>query len=94
MQDMVIELKDGRVITLSEGTGDNLLREDIEEGYVDYLYYNIYSNILSYRDDEEFDGGMILLTEYAAELNNDQALMKLADMEGFSPKDVHRIIVS
>lgn len=94
MQDMVIELKDGRVITLSEGTGDNLLREDIEEGYVDYLYYNIYSNILSYRDDEEFDGGMILLTEYAAELNNDQALMKLADMEGISPKDVHRIIVS
>ena len=56
--------KDGVPVTLlvEEGTGDNLLREDREEGYVDYL--NWYEGVLF---DGNFvqtgDGGMILYRE-------------------------------
>lgn len=28
-----------QIVRISEGTGDNLLDEDIEAGYVDYIYY-------------------------------------------------------
>ena len=29
----------GQIVRIAEGTGDNLLREDEEDGYVDYIYY-------------------------------------------------------
>ena len=31
-----------QIIHIAEGTGYNLLQEDIEEGYVDYIYYEQY----------------------------------------------------
>ena len=31
-----------QIIYIAEGTGDNLLREDVKEGYVDYIYYEQY----------------------------------------------------
>ena len=48
------------IIRIAEGTGDNLLHEDIEEGYVDYIYYEQYK---LEPDMPEEDGGQILLTE-------------------------------
>lgn len=50
----------GQIIRIEEGTGDNLLKEDIENGYVDYIYYDQYelNNGI-----EEVDGGQVLLTE-------------------------------
>lgn len=44
-----------------EGTGDNLLKEDIEEGFVDYVNIETYT----YEDRQlvEDDGGMLMLTE-------------------------------
>ncbi len=50
----------GYIIYISEGTGDNLLDEDIEEGYVDYINYQIY---MLDNGIEEDDGGMIMLRE-------------------------------
>lgn len=49
-----------QIIRLAEGTGDNLLDEDIDAGYVDYIYYDqhLIENSLP-----EVDGGMVLLTE-------------------------------
>ncbi len=29
----------GQIVRIAEGTGDNLLQEDEEDGYVDYIYY-------------------------------------------------------
>ncbi len=50
-----------------EGTGDNLLKEDISKGYVDYI--NI--DILQYTSDgylgEVIDGEMLMLKEYYKE---------------------------
>jgi hypothetical protein len=49
-----------QIIKISEGSGDNLTDDDMEQGYVDYIYYECYS-----REPEfpEVDGGMIMLTE-------------------------------
>ena len=49
-----------QIIKISEGSGDNLLDEDIEAGYVDYIYYDTYSVA---DDIRETDGGMIMLTK-------------------------------
>lgn len=49
-----------QIVRISEGTGDNLLDEDIDAGYVDYIYYEQYD--MEY-DIVEADGGMIMLTE-------------------------------
>lgn len=49
-----------QIVRISEGTGDNLLDEDIEAGYVDYIYYEQYD--MEY-DIVEADGGMVMLKE-------------------------------
>lgn len=49
-----------QIVKIAEGTGDNLLDEDIDAGYVDYIYYDTYVMEDSIR---ESDGGMVLLTE-------------------------------
>lgn len=48
------------IIRIAEGSGDNLLREDIEEGYVDYIVYEQYELDI---DIPEYDGGMVMLTK-------------------------------
>lgn len=49
-----------QIIKISEGSGDNLLDEDIDAGYVDYIYYEQYIMDPHMR---ETDGGMVMLTE-------------------------------
>ena len=60
------------IITISEGTGDNLLDEDIADGYVDYLNYDIgdVADILSERNLPD-DGGMIMYKELIQEKFSD-----------------------
>lgn len=50
----------GQLVFLQEGTGDNLLPEDLEEGNVDYLEITAYSLGTS-GDIEEDDGGELML---------------------------------
>lgn len=47
-----------QIIRIAEGTGDNLLPEDQDQGYVDYIYYEQYE--LS-QGMAEVDGGQIML---------------------------------
>ena len=49
-----------QIVQISEGSGDNLNEEDIEAGYVDYIYYEQYVMDPYMR---ETDGGMIMLTD-------------------------------
>lgn len=49
-----------QIIKIAEGSGDNLCDEDLEMGYVDYIYYEQYDIKDGFPD---VDGGMILLTE-------------------------------
>lgn len=41
------------LVMVAEGTGDNLLKEDEEEGYVDYWYIECYGN-------SNRDGGLLM----------------------------------
>lgn len=47
-----------QIIRIAEGSGDNLLPEDVREGYVDYIYYEQYELGI---DMPEVDGGQIML---------------------------------
>lgn len=59
--DIFISIPEERqVIRIAEGSGDNLLTEDIENGYVDYIYYDQYD---LGAETMEIDGGQILLEE-------------------------------
>lgn len=49
-----------QIVRISEGSGDNLLDEDMEAGYVDYIYYEQYE---LGPDIREIDGGQIMLTK-------------------------------
>ena len=49
-----------QIIRIDEGSGDNLTDDDIVQGYVDYIYYEVYN---VQQDLPEIDGGMIMLTE-------------------------------
>ena len=53
-------------ILVTEGTGDNLLREDIADGYVDYVNYDI-----GCFEEDSFvsdDGGMVLSKKMICEM--------------------------
>ena len=53
-----------QIVRIAEGTGDNLLSEDQEQGYVDYIYYEQYE--LS-QDMTEIDGGQFMLEKMLRE---------------------------
>ena len=40
-----------QIIRIAEGTGDNLLEEDMDAGYVDYIYYDQYMLDMAYGTD-------------------------------------------
>ena len=55
----------GIIIRISEGTGDNLLEEDIEEGYKDYILYEVF-DVNDFFTQEQIDscaGGQIMYKE-------------------------------
>ena len=53
-----------QIIRIDEGSGDNLTNDDIAQGYVDYIYYEVYN---VQQDLPEVDGGTIMLTEWFQE---------------------------
>lgn len=56
----------GELIKIEVGTGDNLLKEDRDNGYVDYLNYDRYSPADLGITDENIDGGMFMLLQPAS----------------------------
>ena len=53
-----------QIIRIDEGSRDNLTDDDIAQGYVDYIYYEVYN---VQQDLPEVDGGIIMLTEWFQE---------------------------
>ena len=49
-----------QIIRIDEGSGDNLTNDDIDQGYIDYIYYEVYN---VQQDLPEVDGGIVMLTE-------------------------------
>ena len=91
------------VFHVQEGTGDNLLDEDIEEGFTDYIYYDVFDGKITYRmidaygsgddadtlDDMETDGGMALLYNPYRDLTVQQICWKVLNVYGVeNPEDL------
>lgn len=55
--------KDNKVYKMCEGTGDNLLKEDREQGFVDYIYLDIFESLEDAleEDKDPVDGGFVYL---------------------------------
>lgn len=84
------------VFHVREGSGDNLLPEDVEEGYNDYIYYDTYDGEITYSmldayesgDDYRTlekmisDGGMVLLYNAYVDLTVQQICWKVLNMSG------------
>ena len=78
------------------GTGDNLLYEDMEQGFVDYINYEAYDGKITYSmidaygqgealdtmPDLESDGGMVLLYHPYSDLTVKQICWKVLEMSG------------
>lgn len=80
---MYVQDENGYIYRIAEGTGDNLEREDIDAGYVDYIYYDVYEDLESLRDGEDgMDGGIILLKTPYAEMTVATILDTVADFCG------------
>lgn len=90
--EIFIYVPDARqILRISEGSGDNLLDEDIEAGYVDYIYYDQHEleNSLP-----EIDGGMVLLTELFREkfTCTEDAIPNVLDM-AYGQTDIPYIVL-
>ena len=83
---MLIITKDTeKLITIIEGTGDNLLDEDIEDGFVDYVMTSIY-NV----DGEDIvleDSGQMLSSTLIADLEEDELVERVLDYWGLGSED-------
>lgn len=80
-----------QIIRISEGSGDNLTDADIDQGYVDYIYYDSHSREL---DLPEVDGGMIMLTELFQEKfkSTEEAIPSVLDM-AFGDASINYILL-
>lgn len=75
---MLIITKDTeKLITIVEGTGDNLTNEDIKDGYIDYVMTSIYRV-----EGEEIvleDGGQMLSQTPIEDLEEDELVKRVLD---------------
>ena len=73
--------ENGRWWSIKEGTGDNLLQEDIDEGYVDYIYYDYYDSLTDIAEGNAHDGGMILLKKLYQNMSLEEIVKEVQDFE-------------
>lgn len=73
---MLIITKDTeKLITIVEGTGDNLLPEDEAEGFVDYVMTSIYE--VDGEDINLIDSGQMLSNTLIADLEEDELVSRV-----------------
>ena len=80
MRDCIAKTSDGKFVVIIEGTGDSLLQEDIDAGYVDYVNYEIYATLEQARENEDawsLDGGMVYLTKLVQEQELEDILIEI-----------------
>lgn len=83
---MLIITKDTeKLITIVEGTGDNLTDEDIKEGYTDYVMTSIYR--VEGEDIVLEDSGQMLSQTSIAGLEEDELVRRVLDYWGLGGED-------
>ena len=89
---MIIFIKGiNKLITAVEGTGDNLLDEDIAEGLKDYMMTSIYK--VDGEDVELEDGGQMMTSEYIKDLEPEEIAHRLLDFWGYTSDSLDWVIV-
>ncbi len=89
---MIIFIKGiNELITAVEGTGDNLLDEDIAEGLKDYMMTSIYK--VDGEDVELEDGGQMMTSEYIKDLEPEEIAHRLLDFWGYTDDSLDWVIV-
>lgn len=73
--------KTKRWYRVQEGTGDNLSQEDVDNGYVDYIYYDVYKTLNDVKDEEIFDGGMYYLKKLYQNMTVEEIIKCLNEFE-------------
>lgn len=73
--------EDGYIYRIAEGTGDNLTQEDIDDGYVDYIYYDYYASFEDIKDDCTYDGGIIYTKKLCKDMSQEEFLKRLCNFE-------------
>lgn len=83
----------GQIIHVQEGSGDNLLKEDIAAGYIDYIDWTSYRPTIVFDIElEEIDGGMALFREYVKDLSDDALIKALKFEAGLGPDAAYTVI--
>lgn len=83
---MLIITKDTeKLITIVEGTGDNLTDEDIKDGYTDYVMTSIYR--VEGEDIILEDGGQMLSQTPIEDLEEDELVRRVLDYWGLGEED-------
>lgn len=83
---MLIITKDTeKLITIVEGTGDNLTDEDIKDGYTDYVMTSIYR--VEGEDIVLEDGGQMLSQTPIEDLEEDELVRRVLDYWGLGGED-------
>lgn len=83
---MLIITKDTeKLITIVNGTGDNLTDEDIKDGYTDYVMTSIYR--VEGEDIVLEDGGQMLSKTPIADLEEDELVKRVLDYWGLGEED-------
>ena len=83
---MLIITKDTeKIITIVEGTGDNLTDEDIKDGYTDYVMTSIYR--VEGEDIVLEDGGQMLSQTPISDLEEDELVKRVLDYWGLGEED-------
>lgn len=83
---MLIITKDTeKLITIVEGTGDNLTDEDIKDGYTDYVMTSIYR--VEGEDIVLEDSGQMLSQTLIADLEEDELVRRVLNYWGLGEED-------
>lgn len=83
---MFMEERGVCAIVIEEGTGDNLLDEDMDAGYIDYVNWTTHSMKMDYNMPifVEWDGGMLLSKVYVQDMTVGEICEKVRSEAGFA----------
>ena len=82
---LIITMDTEKLITIVEGTGDNLLAEDEADGFVDYVMTSIYR--VEGEDIVLEDSGQMLSRTLIADLEEDELVRRVLDYWGLGEED-------
>lgn len=83
----------GLIMHAQSGTGDNLLKEDLKAGYVDYIDWTSYRPTIVFDIElEEVDGGMAMFKKYISDLTDETLISALKQEAGLSPDAAYTVI--